>query len=347
MKVSFKMQASFKASLNFLPFALILLITVANGAETKLERLTVSSPSVTGNMAPLWIAQDLRLFEKHGLEVTLVNIPSGFVSINALISGDIQIAAASSSSAIASAVRGAPVVILATFGPTPYKLVAQPSVNSLQALKGKTIGTSRPGSGSDFALRRFLAKVDLVPGRDVAILATGLSESDRRVLSMLQGKMDATVASPDGIAHFELRGQKLNILADLLAMGIHTSGSVLATTRRFVETQRRQAKVLLMAFCEAIWNARQNKELAFQTFRKRMKVQEAKLLEIIYRTSIVERLALKPYAEEEAVKFDLELLASNSPELRDKLIAAKPSEFLDPSLLKELEAEGFFARLER
>jgi ABC-type nitrate/sulfonate/bicarbonate transport system substrate-binding protein len=341
------MKACFKASPSFAIFVLIVLATVANGAETKLERLTASYPSVTGNMAPLWVAQDFRLFEKHGLEVTLVNISSGFISINALISGDIQVAAASSSSAIASAVRGSPVVIIGTFGPTPYKLVAQPSLTSLQALRGKTIGTSRPGSGSDFALRRFLAKIDLAPGKDVAILATGLSESDRRVLSMLQGKIDATLASPDSIAHFELKGQKLNVLADLLAMGIHTSGSVLATTRRFVETRRQQVKAFLMAFCEGIWVARQNKEIAFQTYRNRMKVQEAKLLETIYQTSVVERLPVKPYPEEESAKFDLELLASTSPELRDKFTSAKLSELLDPSLLKEIEAMGFFARAGR
>jgi ABC-type nitrate/sulfonate/bicarbonate transport system substrate-binding protein len=324
--------------LKILFFALILFTAAAHGAE----KLTVSYPSVTGNMAPLWMAQDLRLFEKHGLDVTLVNISSGFVSINALISGDIQIAAASSSSAISSALRGAPVVIVATFGPTPYKLVAGPAINSLQGLKGKTIGTSRPGAGSDFALRRFLAKAGLAPGKDVVILPTGLSESDKRVLSMLQGKMDATLATPDTIANIESRGQKLNVLADLLAMGIHTSGSVIAMTRRFAEAQRRQAKAFLMAFCEGIATAKRNKESAFQIYRKHMRVQEPKLLEIIYRTSVVDRLPLKPYPEEEAVKFDLELLAANNPDLREKILAAKPSQFSDTSLLKELEAEGFF-----
>jgi NitT/TauT family transport system substrate-binding protein len=324
--------------LKFLFFSLILFTAAAHGAET----LTASYPSVTGNMAPLWMAQDLRLFEKRGLDVTLVNISSGFVSINALISGDIQIAAASSSSAISSALRGAPVVIAATFGPTPYKLVAGPSITSLQALKGKVVGTSRPGSGSDFALRRFLAKAGLTPGKDVTILPTGLSESDKRVLSMLQGKMDATLATPDTIANIESKGQKLNVLADLLAMGIHTSGSVIAMTRRFAETQRRQAKAFLMAFCEGIATAKRNKESAFQIYRKHMRVQEPKLLEIIYQTSVVDRLPLKPYPEEDAVKFDLELLAANNSDLREKIATAKPSQFSDTSLLKELEAEGFF-----
>ncbi len=327
-----------KASCSFLFVAFILLATAARGAD----KLTVSYPSVTGNMAPLWIAHDQRLFEKRGLDVTLVNISSGFVSLNALISGDIQIAAASSSSAISSTLRGAPVVIAATFGPTPYKLVAGPGITSLQGLKGKIVGSSRPGSGSDFALRRFLARAGFTPGKDITILPTGLSESDKRVLSMLQGRMDATLATPDTIANIESSGQKLNVLADLLSMGIHTSGSVIAMTRRYAETQRRQAKAFLMAFCEGIALGKRNKETAFQIFRKHMRVQDPKLLEVIYRTSVTDRLPLKPYPEEEAVKFDLELLAENNADLREKIRAARPSQFSDTSLLKEVEAEGFF-----
>jgi len=332
----------------WLPLGLLFLPAAgANAAETKLERLTVSYPSVTGNMAPLWVAQDLSLFEKNGLDVTLVNIASGFVSINALISGDIQIAAASSSSAISAALRGHPVVIVATLGPTPYKLVAHPSITSLQALKGKTVGSSRPGSGSDFALRRFLVKAGFSPGKDVAILPTGLSESDKRVMSMLQGKMDATLATADTIANFELKGQKISVLADLLSMGIHTSGSVIVMSRRFMEAQRRQAKSFLMSFSEGIATAKRNKETAFQIYRKHLRVQDPKLLEVIYRTSVTERLPLKPYPEEEAVKFDLELLAATNADLREKILASKPSQFADPSILKEMEAEGFFTGLPR
>ena len=57
---------------------------------------------------------------------------------------------------------------------------------------------------------------------------------------------------------------------------------------------------------------------------------------------LVDRLSLKPYLEEDAVKFNLELLAVNNPDLREKIDSVKPSQFSDTSLLKELEAEGFF-----
>ena len=322
-----------------------LLATLGHGQEKNLEPIRVSYPSVTGNMAPLWIAREMRLFEKYGLEPRLVNIPSGVISVNALISGEIELAAASSSSVVTAAVQGAPAVIIATFGPTPYKLVAHPSITSIDGLRGKIIGSSRPGAGSDYALRRLLPKLGLVPGKDVTILPTGLSESDKRIVTVLQGKIDATISTLDSISQFELRGQKLSVLADLLALGIYTSGSVLATTRQYLKRHRTQAKAFLSAFCEAISMGRTDKEVAFQIYRKNLRVYDPSLLAIIYKTSLLDRIPPKPYPQEEAIQFDLDSMSS--PEFAEKLKGRKPSDFVDGSILKELEKEGFFARLQR
>ena len=66
--------------------------------------------------------------------------------------------------------------------------------------KGKIIGSSRIGAGSDFALQRLMPKLGLIPGKDVQLLATGVSESDRRMLMMMQGKIDATLGTEDNLA---------------------------------------------------------------------------------------------------------------------------------------------------
>jgi ABC-type nitrate/sulfonate/bicarbonate transport system substrate-binding protein len=319
--------------------------TLGLGQEKNLQAVRVSYPSVTGNMAPLWIAKEMRLFEKYGLEPRLVNIASGVISVNALISGEIELAAASSSSAVTAAVQGAPAVIIATFGPTPYKLVAHPSITSIDGLRGKIIGSSRPGAGSDYALRRLLLKLGLVPGKDVTILPTGLSESDKRIVTVLQGKIDATIGTLDSLSQFELRGQKLSVLADLLTLGIYTSGSVLATTRQYLKKNRAQAKAFLSAFCEAVWMGRADKEVAFQIYRKNLRLHDTTLLGVIYKTSLLDRIPPKPYPQEEAIQFDLDSMTS--PEFAEKLKGKKPSDFIDGSILNELEKEGFFARLQR
>jgi hypothetical protein len=135
------------------------------------------------------------------------------------------------------------------------------------------------------------------------------------------------------------------VLADLLTMGIYTSGSVLATTRQYLKKHRTQAKAFLSAFCEAISMGRTDKEVVFQIYRKNLRIQDPSLLGVIYKTSLFDRIPPKPYPQEEAIQFDLESMSS--PEFAEKLKGKKSSDFIDASILKELEREGFFTRLQR
>jgi len=321
----------------------LLLSSVGHAEEKKIVPLSVGYASVSGNRAPLWIAKDRGIFEKYGLDVKLVFIRSGATVTQALIGGDIQIVAATGSATITAATRGAPVVIIADIGPTPYKLVAHPSIISIQALRGKTIGTSRRGSNPEFALLRLLPRLGLTPGKDVYLIPTGLTESDKRIALVVQGKIDATAAGADDVLQAELRGQKVSVLADFLEMGIYASGSDLSTTRQLLKNQPRQAKAFLMAFIEAISLGRRNREVAQQIFRKHLMAENPKLLESMYNTYFVKTLPAKPYPQEEAIQADIEDLSATIPELKGR----KPSDFIDTTLLKEIENEGFFARLQK
>lgn len=310
-------------------------------AQEKKELLTISYASVSGTRAPLWIAKDLGLFEKYGVDGNLVYIASGITSVNALLGGSVHVIAASGSSAVGAAARGAPVVIIASLGPIAYKLIAHPSITSVQALKGKLIGSSRIGAGSDYALRRLLPKMGLQPGKDVHLIATGLSESDRRLIIMLQGKIDATLATVDNILQLELQGQKVSVLADLLDYNVYTTGSDISTSRQFVKDKRRQLKGFIMALTEGIAVGRANKELAFRIYRKYLKVSEPMLLESMHKNYLLGTIPPKPFPREEALQNDIEDLSFTYPQLKGRRI----EEFIDLSLVKELEAEGFFTKL--
>src|SRR5207245_6154716 len=96
-------------------------------------------------------------------------------------------------------------------------------------------GSSRIGAGTDYALKRLLPKLGLTPGKDVQLIPTGISESDRRLVMMLQGKIDATLATEDNLLQLGAKGAKLSVLADLYDNGIYTTGSDIAMSRRRVE----------------------------------------------------------------------------------------------------------------
>ena len=330
-----------KAVFRLIVAACILSCGPASAQEKKLETMTISYASVSGTRAPLWIAKELNLYEKYGLDGNLVYIASGITSVNALLGGSVHLIAASGSSAVSAAARGAPVAIIASLGPIAYKLVANPSITSIQQLKGKIIGSSRIGAGSDYALQRLLPKVGLTPGKDVQVIPTGLSESDRRLVIMLQGKIDATLATVDNLLQLELAGQKFSVLADLLDTGVYTSGSDISTSRQFLKDRRRELKGFLMALTEAIAAGRKDKELTFRTYRKYMKVNEPKLLESMHKNYLLGTIPMRPFPRAEALQNDIEDLSQTYPVLKGRKI----EEFTDLSLIKELESEGFFTKL--
>lgn len=320
---------------------LLLSSQVVFGQEKQLDPLVVSYASVSASRAPLWIAKEMGIFEKYGLDGKPIYVPAGYPSVSALINGDVHFIATGGSVVAAAAARGAPVVIVATLGSIAYKLMAHPSISSIEGLRGKVIGGLRPGTTTDFVLHRMLSKVGLVPGKDVTILPTGLSRSDQRLLLMFQGKIHATIGTVDNVSQLELKGLKVNVLADPRELGIPTPASDISATRQFLTNRRDRAKAFLKAFCEAIWLGRNDKEVAFRIYRKYLRIEEPKLLESMHRNYLLTSIPVKPYPIEDAIQADIEDLSASIAELKGK----KAADFIDRSLLNELESEGFFARL--
>ncbi len=310
--------------------------------EKKPERLILGFSSVSGNRAPLWIAKDAGLFRKYGLDVNLIFIRSGATTTQALIGGDIQLMAGTGAATIVAAASGAPLVIVASIGPTAYQLIAHPSIKSIDDLKGKIIGTSRPGSNPEFALRRLLPKLGLTPGKDVFLVATGLTESDKRALLVLEHKIDATAVGVDTVVNFALRGQEVSVLADFLAKGIYTSGSDIAVTRQFLKEHPAQLKAFLKSFIEGVWLGRADKQVAYRTFQKYLNARNPKLLESLHRTYFFKTLLPRPYPNLEAIQTDIEDLSAATPALKGR----RAADFVDTTILNEIENEGFFNYLQ-
>ncbi len=321
-----------------LPFVLVY---VSYASAQQLDTLNVSYASVTGSRIPLWIAKDAGLFEKYGLNVNLVIIAAGNAAIGALANGDVEILGAPGSTTMVSAAKGLPFAIVGTFGPSAWKLAAHPSITSIEQLRGKTVGISRPGTTIDFATRRALQTLGFTPGKDVNILATGLAESNKRIMVMLQGKMDATLVSPDNLYEAEIKGWKLSIVADLKELGIVTSASDLSAKRDFLRNQRQRARAFMMAYCEGIWFGKANKNAALASFRKHMRESDPRRLEALHKNYVVDYLPPKPFPMEDAIQADIENLTPTVPEFRGKKVA----DFIDKSILADLEREGFFTQL--
>lgn len=62
--------------------------------DRPLERIFISNSTLSESRAPLYIAQDLKLFEQFGLDARLVNIRGSAINNASLMAGEIQMAVA-------------------------------------------------------------------------------------------------------------------------------------------------------------------------------------------------------------------------------------------------------------
>lgn len=311
------------------------------GQQRKLEHLNLATTTVGLGRVPMLVAQELRLFQKQGLDVSIVYIRGASTSLQALLAGEVQLVVGGGQGTIGAAARGAPVVIISNFASTPNQLVALPPINSTDGLKGKIIGASRPGTSTDFVLDRLLPRVGLIPGKDVKLLPTGLLVSEERLAVLLQKKVDATLANQESVLQFQQRGHPLNVLADALALGVISTVDF-STSRSSLATQRAQLKAFLKAIAEGIWLAKANKEIAFRVMEKYLAVQP-RFLESTHTNYTIRLHPDKPYPVKEALAAAIEDMSPSIPGLRGK----KPSDFADSSLVAELDKEGFFEQLKR
>src|SRR4029453_4751539 len=129
---------------------LMLILSVASvfsHADGALVR--IASAGLSGELLPLWIAQDRRLFKKYGLDTEVITIQGGPLAVQTLLSGSVQFHAGGTSSIVEAKMRGAETVTVAVFiDSLPYTLVSSQAIKSAPQLKGKRFAVSRLGSAS-------------------------------------------------------------------------------------------------------------------------------------------------------------------------------------------------------
>lgn len=111
------------------------------------------------NHAPVAIATNMKLFEKHGISVEIIPLKSGKEVRQALAAGTIDVGSSGATNFFIPIANGAPVKIIGPLAASPTQAFVRPdgSVRTFQDLIGKTVA-ARLGSSSNIALGRALLK---------------------------------------------------------------------------------------------------------------------------------------------------------------------------------------------
>ena len=112
------------------------------------SEVIITHASMSTTAIPLWVAQRLDLFGKYGVKSKVVWVRSNPAQIATLASGDTQIAYGGATTALAAAVGGKELKIIASLSSREnLDLVARPGINSPKELRAKRFGIQSIGGG--------------------------------------------------------------------------------------------------------------------------------------------------------------------------------------------------------
>ena len=311
--------------------ALIGAFTTGSAGAQTLKKIRIGYPSLSFRQSNVWVAKEMGLFNKYGLEVEPIFLRGGQIATQALAGGDPPIV--NIGTVVQANLTGYNLVLVAAVENQYDQIVfARPGITSLEQLKGKNFGISGFGAATHYAALILLKHLKLEPIKDVALIPGG--PDAERFAALIAGKIDATfftssTASPARRAGFV----ELLQIADL---GVEVQGNGLATSRAYVQSNRDTVKSALKGFVEAIYFIYANKNDAQKVFSKYMRTNDPAVLEDSYQ-GYIRMIPKKPYPTLRGIQFMLDMLAEKMPQAKN----AKPEQFVDLSFLQELEKEGF------
>src|SRR4029079_4083369 len=151
---------------------------------------------------------------KEGLTAQYVAMRSD-VAVKGLLTGDVDYNQ-SVSSVLRAGVAGAPIVTVAgIYNRTFFELIARGDVRSLADLKGKTVGISRYGASTAYAMRSGLKANGIDPDKQIKMLAVG--EDAARIAGLQNGTLAAILSQvPANFFAHKVGGHTLLNLGDYL-----------------------------------------------------------------------------------------------------------------------------------
>jgi len=333
-----------RIELLLLLFALMMSLASSTLEAAELRTITVLSYPDRPAKLPLWLAQDAGLFEKYGLKVEIKTPDSGEAIAAGARKHAADIYVATANWMVSAIGDGADLVFFANTGYSVLKLLSQPSITRPEQLRGKRVGTGEPGSSQDRITRETLRRLGLDADKDVTLVPFG-SRSIQRLNALVKGEIDATTSNEDNIFDLERRGElhKVRVLADNDSLKLFIGAGVdFAVTRSLLTSSRDVVKRFVQALSEAIALARRDRAAANGIYSRYLKVTDPVLLEFMYRTYVQQAIPEKPYPKLDNVALGIAEFA-----VKPGLTGKSAETLTDMSLVRELEQEGFFARLNR
>jgi ABC-type nitrate/sulfonate/bicarbonate transport system substrate-binding protein len=262
---------------------IILWLAFVAPAEVSAQPVTVRIAfNGFGGTAPLFLGIDVGIFKKQGINLEMVFIPGGSLSLQALIGRSLDLLLTGGPPVVNAYLQGARIKIIG--GVTnllPYTFVVTSGIRSAEQVKGKKIGISRFGSNTDYVVRLALDQFGLNTNQ-VQIIQVGGSQA--RLTALKSGAIEATVLSPEETVVAQKMG--LSVLLDFIDKGIEFPHVNFVAREDTLEGQPQTVRTVMRAYLEAVRYYKSHRVEAVKKIIELSKLPERRMAEIVYDGSL-------------------------------------------------------------
>src|ERR1051325_9763925 len=337
---------SSKASRGFV-LPLILALSLCTSSKKLLAapaEVIITHASMSTTAVPLWLAQRQNLFAKYGVKSRSIWVRSNPTQIATLASGETQIAYGGATTALAAAVGGKDLVIVASLSSREnLDLIARPGISNPKDLRGKRFGIQSIGGGVWKTATVWLEHFGMDEKRDnIQMLVIG----DVTVLSQAleTGRIDATVVPSFFSGRLAEKG--FSVLGRSDQVRLSSVGMALVVERSYLlqNSETLQDVVKGLAESMAFIAISKNKPAVVDTMVKQFKFPDAAAAEGAYQDVFnLVRLeeGRKPYVSIDGLKILQRLMKTQNPRIGE----IKVENLVDSSVVRKVDETGFFDRI--
>jgi NitT/TauT family transport system substrate-binding protein len=240
--------------------------------------------AISGGFLHLFAARDAGLFAKYGLELNATLVRGSDPTLAAVQSGELDFAYCAADATIPGMAAGIDAVLIgAPLVGLPYVLVAHPDIQSLQDLRGKTVGINRPGDLDERLNRAMLASAGM-QADDVALRPTG--GQTERYQALLAGQIDAVTVTPP--LDVQARKDGLHVVFDLGQLPIPFTYSALHTNSKMIRERPDVVRRFVAAMAESVQYVETHKAESERALSRELQLEDPESLDSAY-TAYAER----------------------------------------------------------
>jgi len=254
-------------------------LALASPLQAQAPTLRVGTNSPASAESVLFtIARDAGVLKQNQLDVEVIFIAGGTLSMQALIGKSLDFLCTGGTPYIVAHLEGAQTKMIGGVNnKLPYGFVSLANIKAPAQLKGKRIGISRFGSTDDFAVKLALTQFGLTP-KDVSITQVGSAAT--RLTALQAGSIDAAVLTL-GLVQI---GQKsgLNLLLDFIEKDIEYQQVAIIARDDLLKSRPDLVRRFMKAYLDSVRFYKTQKEIAIRETMKRLRTGDRAIAEFDY-----------------------------------------------------------------